>query len=337
MKPLNQIAPTRFRIALTGLVCVALTVRVASAATWSVAPLNSLPLDTSGSGVTVSEMSGVTYLGPSPVIGKHRFVTVQDNGNGLITFDAAFDLSGNLVSAEAIRSQSLGMSLDYEGIAQVGDTVFLSEENGPGVREVDPATGNELQKVNLPALFTTHNRNNLGFESLAYDAQASRLWTATEGALTVDGPVATPTAGSTVRLLELNLSGNSVSPGKQFAYEVEPIHGGGDSAQNGLVELVSLPDGTLLGLERSLATTFPPFLSRLFEIDLSVATDVSVAPLDAGLLGKTFTPVGKKLLWTGSAVGGLRPESRRVDRRTSAPQRRLDSLGRGRRWRSAQQ
>jgi len=275
------------------------------AATWSVTAINSLPLDAAGSGFTVGEMSGVTYLGPSPEKGKHRFLTVQDNGQGIVTLDVAFDLGGKLVSAKAIRSQTLSLNLDFEGIALAGSTVFLSDENGPGVRGFNPTTGSVLQTVSLPALFTTHNRVNQGLESLTYDALSSRLWTATESALTIDGPVATPTAGSTVRLLELNLSGNSVTAGSQFAYQVEPIHGGGSSAQNGLVELVSLPDGALLGLERSLASTLPPYLSRIYEIDFSTATDVSAAPYDAGLLGQTITKVGKELLWSGGAGGGF--------------------------------
>ena len=292
---------------LTGLLCFLLSLQNLLAANWSVTEKNSSLLDTSGSGIAVSEMSGVTYLGPSSAVGKHRFATVQDNGNGIITFDAAFDLTGNLVSAEAISNQPHGISLDYEGIALVGSSVFLSEalflseENGPGIRRVDPMTGNQLQQVSIPSLFTSNARGNRGFESLTYDAQGSRLWTANEAALTVDGEVPTPTTGSTVRLLELNLNGSSVTPGRQYAYEVEPIHGGGGSAQNGLVDLVSLPDGRLLGLERSLATTIPPYRSRIFEISFLDATDVSVAPFDTGLVGKTFTKVSKSLLWSGSA------------------------------------
>ena len=159
-------------VALLSLSCLA---NGRAAAAWSVASGNDLLLDTSGVGFAVGEMSGVTYLGPSPAIGKHRFLTVQDNGNGLITFDAAFDLSGNLVSAEAVSDRSLSTSRDYEGIAQVGSSVFLSEENGPGVREVDPTTGNELQIVTIPSLFTDNKRNNLGFESLAYDPQGANF------------------------------------------------------------------------------------------------------------------------------------------------------------------
>ena len=84
---------------------------------------------------------------------------------------------------------------------------------------------------------------------------------------------------------------NSVVPGSQYAYTVEPIHGtAGGSAQSGLVELVALPDGTLLALERSLANAFPPYNSRLFAIDFAAATDVSGPPFDAGLSGTTFNP-----------------------------------------------
>jgi len=286
--------------------CLSFSLYSSSAATWSVAARNAVVLDTSGVGATVGELSGVTYLGPSPAGGKHRFLTVQDNGNGIVTLDATFDLSGNLVSAGAVSSQSLSMSQDFEGIAQVGSSVFLSEETGPGVREYNPTTGNELQNVSIPTLFTSNRRSNLGFESLSYDAHGSRLWTATEAALTVDGGVATATAGTTVRLLELNRSGNEFLPGSQYAYEVEPIHGtASGSAQTGLVDLVTLPDGTLLGLERSLAGAIPPYNSKLFEIDFSAATDVSVAPYDAGLSGAIFAKVSKSLLWTGPAGGGF--------------------------------
>ncbi len=300
-----------FRSVLIGLACSLLFLNDIGAANWAVTASNSLTLDTLGSGFSVSEMSGVTYLGPSPAIGKHRFATVQDNGNGIVIFDTAFDLNGQLVSAEAISRQAHGISLDYEGIAQVGSSIFLSEalflseEGGPGVRQVDPKTGNQLQQVSIPTLFTNNARGNRGFESLTYDAQGPRLWTATEEALTVDGPAATPAVGSTVRLLELNLSGNNVTPGSQYAYEVEPIHGGGSSAQNGLVDLVALPDGTLLGLERSLASAFPPYHSRIFEIDFAGATDVSTGSFATGLIGQTYVDVGKSLLWSGSAGGGF--------------------------------
>jgi len=175
------------------------------------------------------------------------------------------------------------------------------------VREYDFATGNELQSVTIPSVFTDNKRNNLGFESLARNASGTKMWTANEAALTVDGPTATTAQGTTVRLLELDVSGSSITAGSQFAYEVEPVHATGLSSISGLSELVSLPDGTLLALERSfaaLADPDPTFLSSLYEIDFTGATDVSQPPLDDGFDGETFTPVGKELLWSGQAGGG---------------------------------
>lgn len=274
------------------------------AANWSVAPTNSLALDTSASGLTVNEMSGIAYLGPSPVVGKHRFQTVQDDGSGVVTFDAAFDLLGNLISAEAVSELQLSVSLDFEGIAYVDDSLFLSEENTPGVREFDSLSGEQTQSVAIPALFS--NRvGNRGFESLAYDPQTSTLWTANEEALTIDGPLATSSAGTTVRLLELEVSSDTVTADEQYAYEVESIHGiaiGG--ARSGLAELVSLPDGTLMALERSAAVATPFILHRLYEIDFAGATDVSKPAFNTGLEGMSYTAVGKELVWSGGIAGG---------------------------------
>ncbi len=68
-------------------------------------------------------------------------------------------------------------------------------------------------------------------------------------------------------------------------------------------DLLALPDGTLLGLERSVAVTSPIYLSRIYEIDFDGATDVSAAAFNSGLIGQTYTPVGKELLWAGAADG----------------------------------
>ncbi len=75
------------------------------------------------------------------------------------------------------------------------------------------------------------------------------------------------------------------------------IPGGG--GQNGLVELVGLPGGRLLAMERSLAFTNPLFLTRIFEVDVSAASDVSSL---GSLVGASFTPAAKTLLWSGPAT-----------------------------------
>ena len=129
--------------------------------------------------------------------------------------------------------------------------------------------------------------------------------------MTVDGGVATAAAGTTVRLLELNMIGNDVTAGRQFAYEVEKVHNSGISPESGLVELVVMPDGALLALERSfvVAGFVPSFSNRIYELDLSGADDVSQIPFDAGLIGQTFIPIDKgdpmHPVWMEAVGGGF--------------------------------
>ena len=274
------------------------------ASPWSVTYRDNASLDTSA--VSVSELSGVTYLGPAPSAGKHRFAAVQDSGGLIITIEAEFDAGGNLVSAASTGSLSLANSLDFEGIAYTGsalETAYISEENSPGVREYDLATGNLLEVLSIPSVFG-NRRGNLGFESLARSADGSVMWTANEEALTVDGAEANPTTGSTVRLLHLEANGGSYDAGAQYAYVTEPIHGGLFPDRSGLTDLVVLPDGTLLALERSNAFAAPLFLSSIYAINFEGATDISASNFDAGLLADpNYTPVDKEPLWAGAADG----------------------------------
>ncbi|TWU29442.1 esterase-like activity of phytase family protein [Bythopirellula polymerisocia] len=274
------------------------------AAHWNVgAPSNQL-LDTTAVG-TIGEMSGVTYLGPSPTAGLHRFAAVQNTGGVLLTIDVALSPTGTLLSATAVSAQTLSMSLDFEGTAYTNPTrnsVFLAEEGTPGIREYSLANGAQLQSVAIPSVFA-NRRANRGFESLARSPDGTTMWTANEQALTVDGDVSSAAAGTTVRLMRMEVAGNSVTAAEQYAYHVDKIHGTSTfgSPQSGLSDLVSLPDGTLLALERSVAFTSPLYLNRIYEIDLTAATDVSATPFDAGLIGQIFNPVSKEQLWSGAA------------------------------------
>ncbi|MCH2596673.1 MAG: esterase-like activity of phytase family protein [Pirellulales bacterium] len=280
---------------------------LASAASWSLNPLNDVLLDTTSVGFSVSEMSGVTYLGTSPILGKHRFAVVQDASQDVVLLDASFTLTGSLLSAEAVDRVTLDALFDFEGIADAGDGIFVSEENGPGVREYDFSTGSQLQSVSIPSVFTAQKRPNKGFESLARNSAGTKMWTANEEALLVDGPTASPTQSTLVRILEFDVNGSSLTSSGQFAYEVDPVHDSGFSNARGLSELVSLPDGTLIALERSLAAlTTTSLQASVYEIDFSAATDVSQAPFDQGLDGEEIIKVGKEELWAGEvgATGG---------------------------------
>jgi hypothetical protein len=191
------------------------------------------------------------------------------------------------------------------------NSLFVTSETDNVIREFDIDTDRRLQGFELPATFAMR-RPNRGLESLTRAWDGSALWTANEEALLIDGPAATDAAGTTVRLLELSLDvGFALHSARQFAYPVEPVHAVHEPAigtRSGLADLVGLPDGTLLALERSLAFVpalgLPTFESRVYEVDLDAATDVSGTVFDIGLAEQEFVPAGKELLWSGQA-GGL--------------------------------
>ncbi len=273
-------------------------------AQWTVTPRSIFDL-ANGPVVDPMELSGLTYFGPASG-NLERFIAVEDSGNRLVSFDVALTSNGTIFSATGVDSQTLSPGFDFEGVAYtnpIRSTVFVSEENTPGVHEYDLLTGNQLQSVAIPAVYS-NIRPNAGFESLTRSIGGTRMWTANEEAMTIDGPLATDSVGTLVRLQQLDVSGNNVTATAQYAYEVDPVHAPGLSPASGLVDLALLPDGTLLALERSAAENAPTFESRIYQVDFANATNIRDSPFDSGLIGEVFTPVNKTLLWSGQ-VGGI--------------------------------
>ena len=257
----------------------------------SIVPLGSTAIDQHGAGFTVTGMSGIERAPDGSLW------AVLDNSSHLVELDVTLASDGAALSADLGAGFSLAEAQDFEGLtfAHTG-APWISEEGGMTLRRYDPVSGALLEVQGTPAVFASR-RSNRGLES-ATGTCGGDLWTANEEALTVDGPASSPTNGTLVRLLEVTAG----VPARQFAYEVEPMHGPffpGNVGQSGLVDLVALPGGGLLALERSLALASPPLLSRIYSIDLSGATDVSG---EASLLSATYTPAQKTLLWQGSAA-----------------------------------
>lgn len=257
-------------------------------------------------------MSGVTFLNGNA--GGGTFLAVQDDGSGVVRFNVTWDGSGSPTSAAANLEIPFAEGLDDEGIALTTNpgVVMVSNETDPSVRRIRLSDGTVLSTIAAPAVYA-NQRGNRGFESLAlWDVSLDgfRLATANEEALTIDGPTATPTNGTVVRVQTYDVVGNptfsqTATATKQFTYEVDPNHANPflpNGARSGLSELVALPDKTLLALERSLA--LPTFQNRFYEIDSTDATDTSAAQFDTGLTGATYAPASKELLWSGAAGGG---------------------------------
>ncbi len=259
---------------------------------------------------TIAGLSGISMV---PGAGGHpEFLAVMDNSNKLIRLRLMFAADGSLTGTELLGGISLAQAHDNEGVFAsdaARNTVFLSDEDTPAIREYSLADGSLLRTLTTPAVFAAR-RANFGFESLTgswLDSSPGSirgtLWTANEEALTVDGSLSTASAGSVVRLLRYSVVDQTATPGPQYAYVTEPMHGAAISgSRSGLSEMVQLPDGRVLTLERSFAFSAQGFFrTRIFAIDFTGATDVSSLP---GLIGQSYTPISaangrKTLLWSG--------------------------------------
>lgn len=237
------------------------------------------------SGAGNAELSGITHVGGG------QFLSVADSGGTLHPVTIDIDpLTGFVNQASAGTPVVLAGGVDLEGVAWRSATgsVFVSDEVGPAIREVDPTTGALIRNITLPPVFA-QVRPNLGLESLSLSPDGSSLWTANEAALLVDGPVANFVDGTWVRIQRFDGTGAAAG---QWAYRTEA-----QGSFSGVVDLVALATGELLVLERALA--LGGFQSRLYRVDFTGATDTSGLP---GLAGASFQGVGKTLLW--SRLGG---------------------------------
>ncbi len=248
-------------------------------------------VDQHGAAVAVGGMSGITWLG------GNRYAIALDNSDVLITLEIEVGPSGSIGPVESVGALRLGFAGDHEAIAVLASgEVLIADEQSMTLRRADLATGAFLGFHPLPDVYT-NRRVNRGIESLTLDGDVA--WAANEEALAVDGSVATPTASTLVRLQSLNsMTGQPLG---QWAYRVEPMHGaaipGGNPGQSGLVELVALPGGSLLALERSLALANPVLLTRMYVASTGGATDVSQV---GNLAASQISLVTKAAIYTGS-------------------------------------
>ncbi|MEG4116007.1 esterase-like activity of phytase family protein [Microcoleus sp. N9_B4] len=199
------------------------------------------------------------------------------------------------------------LSLDPEGIAFTGNSVFVSSE-GDADRQINPfikefsLDGKLLKTLAIPELFlpddkgTKGIRNNLSFESLTLTPDRKYLFTATENALVQDGAVPSLETGSPCRILRYDaVSGN---PEASFLYITEPLPAGanpvGKLTSNGLVDLVAIDDNRLLSLERAFSLETGVTV-KLFEISLEKGDRIEALESLKSRLGEV-SPAQKRLL-----------------------------------------
>jgi hypothetical protein len=275
----------------------------AAAQRWSVTDPGQGPVTLDSDDTGASELSGLTWTGGV------RYYAVSDRVPAAL-YPLRIEIdprTGTIRSAALEPGMALRGSEDLEGIAvePAGGSVLVSDEVGAAIRRYRAADSSLLGSIAVPPVFASARKNE-GLESLSLSPDGRVLWTANEEALRVDGPTATFTTGTLIRIQRLDLDRDGVSstpvsrlppPVSQWAYLTDPIPGdtmrrGRDIEASGVSEMVALPDGGLLVLERAYGAAGTR--SRLYEVDFSSGTDTAPLP---SLTGSRITPVRKRLLW----------------------------------------
>lgn len=244
--------------------------------------------------------AGASMLSGLAWAGGNQYYAVSDGSAALFELEIAVDpATGQISSASVVDSLGLAAGSDLEGLVLLGASVLASDEVGPAIREYLISDGSVAGGVAVPAIFA-QARTNFSLESLAMrvapDPADDALWTANEEALTVDGPLSDSTSGTVVRMQRFDTSG---TPDGQWAYVTDPYPGAPffGLERSGVADLLALPKGELLVLERSFSNQ--AFRARIYEVSFDGATDTTLL---ADLTTDPFTPVAKQLLWEVAQV-----------------------------------
>lgn len=268
------------------------------------------------------ELSGIAWMGGSRYVAvgdEHaclHFLAIRlDENTGRVVrlrFEAPLPLKDE--RGRAFRDSTEGQ--DREGICfdRAGNAVWISNERTGRNTDHSSVARHSLRDGRRTRLLAIDSdpslrafgtqRLNRGLESLTGREDGRETWTANEGPLAADGRPASDSTGGVVRLVRLD---GAMRPVAQYAYVVDPypariarprlLRG---SNVSGLSDLLLLPDGRLLALERTFAgdsTGAAGLRIRIYEVDVSRATDVSRPPYADGLAGKSYAPAWKRMLW----------------------------------------
>jgi hypothetical protein len=245
------------------------------------------------SGTTAAaELSGLTWVG-----GSTYHAVGDDGATSIWTVAATVNASTGWISGAAVVGAipAAALGVDSEGIAfrPAANSVFVTDEVASTISEFSLANGGLIQNVSVPAIYAAANvQSNMGLEAVAY--RGATLWTANEEAVVPDGTLSTTSAGSWVRIQRFD---GSFAAAGQWAYRTDPISAESSfysGERSGVVDVQPWSDTGLLVLEREFGGVLPGFRSRIYQVDVTTASDVSALPTIAS---GGFTPLAKTLLW----------------------------------------
>lgn len=219
----------------------------------------------------------------------------------------------------ASRSPSAGAIVpDIETLRfdPADSTVWYASEGrrafpGSGFVRQAESSGDYRAALSLPPMFDAASaagkgvRDNLSFEGMSFSRDGTSLWLTTESPLQQDGPPASASNGTLIRLTQLNRNGTLLA---QYAYRTDTIQAApapGKLADNGVSEILAVNAHQLLVLERSGVQGEDGifrFYIRLYKVDLRGATDIRDI---ASLQEAAYEPARKTLLLDFNSMPAL--------------------------------
>ena len=208
---------------------------------------------------------------------------------------------------EAMRYNPVTKQLVWssEGERVVKPALIILED--PSVNII-ATNGNFIDSFALPSILVMHAtengpRQNGVLEGMSFADNYKTLYVNVEEPVYEDGPRADLTEKPTfIRILKFDVAAkNNIA---QYAYPLSPVAYPAVPADafkiNGVPDILDLGNNKLLVVERSFSTGRLPCTIRVFEADLSPATDITGRSLKTD---KNFTPASKKLLLNMDDLG----------------------------------
>jgi len=175
---------------------------------------------------------------------------------------------------------------DGEALALADDRfLVVADETRQAVFSID-RHGRDAERISLPWFRAT--RHNLGLEGVGYarSREGRYVFAINEEALEGDGPTATATHGTVVRLLRHPLDGGD---DLEVAYLTDPIFADGAPGDNGVSDIAALSRDRVLVLERAYVEGKGNAI-RIYDVDLRSGHDIHTPDASAAV------PIPKQLV-----------------------------------------
>jgi len=227
--------------------------------------------------VDLPNASGVHELSGTSFDPKTRTLyAIEDKAPTIVSLVASPDYRSWSVGEQLPLSGYLGNAWDGEALVRLADGSFdaVANESEPVLAHFD-ARGAFVRTINVPSDYDGKQVSNKGLESLTLSPDARFMFSANEAALIPDGPRASKTRGTIVRIWRRDLT---TSKDEEFAYRTEPL-GDGIGGDMGVSELAALSRDELLVLERGYQPGYGN-TARIFHIHLTGAKDISKIALE---------------------------------------------------------